>query len=237
MLKATLVRVLTAPSAAELWRLRADLLEAGVPPAAEVWEVVGEFGRFLDELATRSSSRNYSELASKMDISAISGFLAEQLLEQHDARELAVRVFSGILSEGLMVLATRQHVKAWAGELAAVYRGAAWFLYPALWRWAERLQPELPAAERRRLLDRVFDPLQAEEVSGEIKAALLGRLFQILLLGHLAAAVRAVPARAGDDPTRAVGSFSDASGGCNNCGEGTAKGLAPTGAADGEEES
>ncbi len=188
MLPAHLARVLAAPSAADLWRLRADLLESGVPPSAGVWAVLDEFHRFLDELETRTSSRNFSELASKMDISAISGVLLEHLLEPGDARELAVRVLSGVLGEGLMVAATRQHVKAWAGELAAVHRGAAWYLYGALWRWAEGLRPELPAADRRQLLDRLLGPLTGE-APGDVKAALVGRLFQILLLSHLATSV------------------------------------------------
>lgn len=228
MLLATLARVLTSPSSAELWRLRADLLQAGVHRGTEVWQVLDEFNGFLDRLATSTSSRNLSELASKMDVSAVSGVLLEQLLEKHDPRELAVRVLSGVLSEGLMVLATRQHVRAWQGELAAVTRSAAWYLYGAMWRWAEGLRPELDAAERRRLLDRVFEPLLDRESSESVQVALAGRLFQVLLLSHLAAAVRS-PSEG------APRAFAPCTGGWHNQGQETAETMAPVGAWDGEE--
>lgn len=228
MLLATLARVLTSPSTEELWQLRADLLEAGVDGEADVWGVLDEFHGFLDRLATSTSSRNFSELASKMDVSAISGVLLEQLLEKHDARELAVRVLSGILSEGLMVLATRQHVRAWQGELAAVFRGAAWYLYGAMWRWAEGLRPELESGERRRLLDRLFVPLLDRHSPEAVQAALVGRLFQVLLLSHVAAAIRAPEGQLPVDVAGAGARW-------HNQGQEKAEAINPVGAWDGEE--
>lgn len=180
-----LEKALSSPSAGDLWRLRAELLEAGLPPESRVWPVLDEFQRFLDELATSTSSREYSELASRLDVGAVSGVLLDHALSESEAEELALRLVTGLLSEGLMVLATRQHVKAWEGEAAAVHRGAAWYLYGELWRWAERLKPDLPAAERRRLLDSLFAPVRSDEATGFTKAVLLGLMFQILLLSHL----------------------------------------------------
>ena len=69
----TLSAVLTSPSPGALWSLRADLLESGVPADASVWSVIGEFHGFLDHLAAGISSREYSHLASKMDIGAVGG--------------------------------------------------------------------------------------------------------------------------------------------------------------------
>jgi hypothetical protein len=185
-LREATVGVLTAPSPRGLWDLRSRLLEAGVPAGDPVWDIVGEFHRFLDELGTRSSSREYSQLASKLDISAVGGVIVEQLLEPEDPAETSMRLLSALLSEGLMVLATRQHVKAWEGELSAVYRSAAWYLYGELWHWAEGLKPDLSAADRRRLLDRLLSPALSAETDGTTKAVLLGSLFQVLLLHHLA---------------------------------------------------
>ena len=125
--------VLTSPTPAGLWELRSGLLEAGVPSEDPIWSVVGEFHRFLDELGTRSSSREYSQLASKLDISAVGGVVVEQLLEPEDPAQTSMRLLTALLSEGLMVLAARQHVKAWEGELSAVYRSAAWYLHGELW--------------------------------------------------------------------------------------------------------
>lgn len=193
-LRDALERVLTAPETKGLWRLRAELLEAGLPEDSRVWPVLDEFQQFLDSLATGSTSREYSELASKLDISAVGGVVLENLLEKGAAEDLGVRLLSGILSEGLMIAATRQHVKAWGAELDAVYRRAAWFLYGELWRWARDLKPDLPASERRRLLDRLFTPVHSDEASGLSKATLLGLLFQILLLSQLSAEAPNLPA-------------------------------------------
>jgi hypothetical protein len=116
-LSANLRHALTSPTAEGLWRLRGDLLETGLTPETRTFRVLGEFASFLDELATSTSSREYSHLASMMDIGALGGVVLEQLLEPTSADQLAQRVLAGALSEGLMVLATRQHVKAWEEEL------------------------------------------------------------------------------------------------------------------------
>jgi hypothetical protein len=182
----SLTKVLSAPTAADLWQLRADLLEAGADPRSRVWSVLDEFHDFLDRIATTSSSRECSHLASKMDISAVGGVILEQVLDSEDADALAERLFSGLVSEGLMVAATRQHVKAWEGELAAVYRSAAWFLYGELWQWSCGRQPDLSPEQRRELIERLLAPVHAADTPGSHKAVLLGLLFQILLLTSLA---------------------------------------------------
>jgi len=179
-----LAAVLRSPTVDTLGAFRADLLEARVPSEAPVWTVVDEFRGFLDQLATSTTSREYSELASKLDIGAVGGVVLEHILEEANVRELGLRLLTGALSEGLMVLATRQHVHAWEGEIDAVYRDAAWFLYGELWRWTEHSKPELPACERRRLLDALFTPLRSETTGGFHKAVLLGLLFQVLLIGR-----------------------------------------------------
>jgi hypothetical protein len=187
--RAALLAALAAPRAGDLWKLRAELLEAGVPADSEVWPVLGGFRDYLDRMETGTSSREYSELASKMDIGAVGGIALEQILESEDGRDLAQRLLMGLVSEGLMIAATRQHVKAWKGELASVYRSAAWFLYEHLWRWAEEKKPDLPPGERRKLLDRLFAPLHDPETSEEEKTILAGRLFQVLLAARCADAL------------------------------------------------
>ena len=178
-------RVLSSPTAGDLWQLRSEMLEAGLPAGARAWVVLDEYHRFLDQIATATTSREYSDLASKLDIGSLSGIVLDRLLEPKDARQLTLSLLSGVLSEGLMVLATRQHVKAWGEGLAAVYRGAAWFLYAELWRWAEEQKPDLPASDRRELLDRLFEPVHSREEPGFPKAVLLGYLFQLLLVTYL----------------------------------------------------
>jgi len=190
-LRDSLVAVLAEPTADRLWTLRADLLEAEVPAGAGIWSVLDRFHEYVDRLATGLSSRDYSNLASKMDISAVGGVVLEQILETEDPLSLANRLFSGLISEGLMVLATRQHVKAWEGELGSVYRAAAWGLYEELWKWTSERNPSLEPAERRRLIERLLAPLHAAETPPPVKAILIGRLFQVLLAAHVTRVARA----------------------------------------------
>jgi len=178
----SLTEMITAPSTAGLWRLRGDLLASGVPPDRHSCLLIAAFHDYLNRLQTGTSSRDFSHLASKLDISAISGVILERLAEAGDSSEMAMGILSGALTEGLMVLATRQHVHAWEGELSAVHRDAAWFLYDQLWRWTVERSPDLAPEDRRLLLDGLFEPALAPAGSGLIKAVLLGRLFQILIV-------------------------------------------------------
>ncbi len=183
-LREGLTGTLTHPTPEALWRLRADLLEAGVTPGARVWRVLEEYQRFLQSVLTGSTSRHYSELASKLDIGSITGVVVDRFFEAKDARSLARSLLSGFLSEGLMVLATRQHVRAWEESLGAVCSCASWFLYQELWDWSQEKNPELASEERRRMLDRLFMPLCSKEAAGPSKAVLIGALFQLLLLSR-----------------------------------------------------
>ena len=160
----SLETALTSPTPTALRVLRADLLEGGAAPDDPTLEILGEFHAFLDGFATATSSRDLNHLASKLDIGAIGGVVLEQLFESPDPKDLAMRVLTGGLSEGLMVLASRQYVRAQEGELAALFRNVAWGLYHRLWRWTEEANPDLEAPERRRLLDRITGINQLDEV-------------------------------------------------------------------------
>ena len=93
--------------------------------------------------------------------------MASELVEAEDAAELARRLLAGAITEGLAVLATRQHVKAWRGELASVYRETAGSLYDELWNWAARRKPELDAGERCRLIDLLLAPARNESPTAD----------------------------------------------------------------------
>ena len=181
----SLALVASAPSPAGLWGLRGDLLGEGVPPESPVVRVIGSFHDYLDRISTGISSRDYSHLASKLDISAISGVILERLAEAEDSEDMAMGILSGALTEGLMVLATRQHVRAWEGELESVHRSAAWTLYDELWRWSSERNPELSPDQRRPLIDALLEPATSHETSGLVKAVVIGRLFQIMVISRL----------------------------------------------------
>ncbi len=191
-LRDSLTTALKNPTAAGLWPLRADLLEEGVPQGARIWEVIGQYQQFLEQLSSCMSSRHYSDLASRLDIGSISGVIIERLLEPQGGRELALSLLTGALSEGLMIAATRQHVKAWEQGTATHIKSTAWYLYGELWRWTEEMKPELPAAERRRQLDHIFGPVLNADLDCACKAVILGFLFQLLLIGHV---FEAMPAK------------------------------------------
>jgi hypothetical protein len=121
----SLVIILREPSAAAVWELRAELLASGLSPGARIFELLAEFHRFLDHLETGAASRDHSERASLMDIGSFGAVVAADLLEAEESPDLARRLLAGALTEGLAVLATRQHVKAWRGELALGRRAQA----------------------------------------------------------------------------------------------------------------
>ncbi len=186
----SLALVLSEPSRECLWRLRGDLLGEGVSPDAPLITIIGAFHAYLDRIQTGISSRDFSHLASKLDISAISGVILERLAEAGDSQDLAMGILSGALTEGLMVLATRQHVRAWEGELESVHRGAAWRLYDELWRWSSQRNPEIEPFERRALIDALLEPAMSPETSGLVKAVIIGRLLQLVIASEV---VREVP--------------------------------------------
>ncbi len=179
-------QVLTSPTPEALWELRADLLERGAPVGFPLLEIIGEFHEFLDRFATSTSSRDLNHLASKLDICAVGGVVLENLFEGCESKNLAMRVLTGGISEGLMVLASRQYVIAQEGELASLFSSTGWTLYQRLWRWATDANPELEAAQRRQLLDQLTAPLRDTGTAIAVKAVLAGRLFQVLVLAHIA---------------------------------------------------
>lgn len=181
-----LLALIAAPSPDTLRRLRGVLLEAGLVPDAEVWATLDHFFQFLNELAANATSRQYSHFASLLDIGAVGSVAVQNLLSADDGEpggpQIWKRLLAGGLSEGLMVLAARQYVKAWEGEMAAVYRAAAWNLTQHLWRISSQMRPEMPAGDRRHLLERLLAPAGDESLPGTARAALIARLYQVVLL-------------------------------------------------------
>jgi hypothetical protein len=141
----------------------------------------------LDRLETGSASRDHSERASLMEVGSLSGVVASELIEADAAGERARRILAGALTEGLAVLATRQHVKAWRGELASVVREAAWNLHDELWEWAASRNPSLRPVERSRLIDHLLAPLREERAgwSEGARATLVCSLYLLLVVDAL----------------------------------------------------
>jgi len=180
----TLNTTLTNPTPDALWQLQGDLLAEGFPPDAPIMAVLDAFHIFLNELTASATAREYSHFASILDMGAVGGIAIQNLLESRDSEGWWQRLLVGGLSESLMIIAARQYVKAWDNEMTSDFNHAAWFLYRHYWQLSAEMQPDLDRSERRRLVDELLAPVHNPEINGTAKAALLGRLFQLLLLAN-----------------------------------------------------
>ncbi len=189
-LEATLAQVLARPMPDALWNLRIDLLALADRLPADrqgeaTWtlEIARQFYGYLTELRSKMTAREYSRFASRLDMGSVGALAVQDLVTERE--HLLESLFLGGLSEGLMVLATLQYVKAWESETALVHNQAIWWLFEGLWRLSREFRPEMPAAERQRLIDALLAPVRSEETAPAVKVALLVRLFQALLIGSL----------------------------------------------------
>lgn len=181
----SLSTVLTNPTPEALWRIQGDLLSEGVAPDAPVLAILDAFHNFLNELVASATAREYSHFASILDMGAVGGVAIQNLLESRDSEGWWQRLLVGGLSESLMIMAARQYVKAWDNEMGSDITQAAWFLYRQYWQLSVEMQPDLGSGMRRKLVDELLAPIHDPKTSGTAKAALLGRLFQILLMAKL----------------------------------------------------
>lgn len=180
-LAAALAEVLKRPDPAALVGLQEALLADAPAGAArsEALLTAGEFHSYLLDLRGRLTARQFSELASWLDVAAM-GLVAFEGFVAGQSADL-VGMATGLLAEGVMVVASRQHIKAWEAEAEAAHDRAAWHLRGAYWRLSEAGQPDLAPAERLRRLRLLVAPAESRAVSSA-KILLLGQLFQILLL-------------------------------------------------------
>ncbi len=182
----SLLMALSAPSPTVLWQLRSDLLEANLPHDMPIWNLLDEFHGFLNTLSASTTAHEYSKIATLLDIGAI-GFVAlEHVIDGNlSPSQLWRRLIAGSAGEGLMVLASRQYVKAFQAETIAVFRSSAWHLYQDLWQISTDTQPDLEVEVRRQVIDQLLAPIHDESVDQMVKVVLIGRLFQLLLVIRL----------------------------------------------------
>ncbi len=199
-----LSQALALPTPDALWNLRADVLALvdRLPPGRRSeadWtlETVRQFHSYLAELSSKMTAREYSQLASRMDMGSVGMLAVQDLITERE--HLLESLFLGGLSEGLMVLATLQYVKAWEAETALVHKQAMWWLFEGLWRLSREFRPNMAADERQKLIEGLLAPARSEETEPTVRAALLMRLFQVLLIGSLGwVATLSAPGEAAD---------------------------------------
>jgi hypothetical protein len=191
-LQETMRSIFSQPAPEDLVALQGALLASGQQGEAveRALEVAGRFFAYLGNLQSKIAARDYSELASRLDISAV-GVVALENMVSGDTETFWQRLFLGGLGEALMVGASRQYVNAWQVETGLVHQDAAWYLTEALWRTSREMQPDLPPEKRWQAIQSLLAPAYDPAVPAPAKALLLGRIFQILLLTYLAQLVPA----------------------------------------------
>jgi hypothetical protein len=152
--------------------------------AERALEVAGRFYVYLSDLQSKIAARDYSELASRLDIGAVGAVALENILGAEKDSFWRQLVLGGV-AEGLMVAASRQYVKGWEVETGVTHSHAAWYLGEALWRASAEMQPDLPAEQRWQAIQMLLAPAHTAEVPAPDKAVLLGRVFQMLLITYL----------------------------------------------------
>ncbi len=179
--------ILSKPTPEGLVALQGALLVCGPQDdaAARALETANQFHAYLSELQSKLTARDYSELASRLDIGAV-GAVALENVVSGEKEGFWQRLALGGVAEALMVAASRQYIKAWEVETRLVHSRAAWYLADALWRSSCEMQPNLEAERRWRAIQELLAPAHDPEVPAPSKAILLGRVFQILLITHVA---------------------------------------------------
>ena len=127
LLSETLVLVLRQPEVDNLIALQEAVLSC-LPPSTErdaALETVGHFYEYLLGLQQKLTARQYSELASWLDISAV-GLVAFESFLRGQVSGLA-DLMVGLAAEATMVVASRQYVKVWEVEAREVHAHAAWY--------------------------------------------------------------------------------------------------------------
>lgn len=179
--------ILVAPTPAALVALQGALFRAGVqgPALDDSLAIAAEFFVYLSDLQSKLTAKEYNEMASRLDIGAV-GMVALENLAATRREEFWQRLLLGGLGETLMVAASRQYIRAWDVETGLVHSRAAWYLAEALWRTSAELQPGLAPEQRWQAIHQLLAPAYDASVAAPAKAVLLGRIFQVLLLTHLA---------------------------------------------------
>ena len=189
-LETSLPLLLANPNPDTLWDLRADLLVlADRLPSAEraradwTLAIATRFHEYLSNLAATTTAHEFSQWASQLDMGSV-GLLALQDLVT-DRERLLRKLFLGGLSETLMVLASRQYVKAWQAEASHMHADTLWWLFEALWRSSRDLRPDLAADRCRSEIEALMSTARSPENPPALRAALVVGLFQAVLVASL----------------------------------------------------
>lgn len=180
-------RIMSKPTPQALIDLQGVLLTSQPPGSSvdQVLDICDHCYSFLTDLQSKLTAKQYSELASLLDIGAV-GLIALESLIAGGEKDFWLSLIMGGVAEGLMVAASRQYIKGWQVEAGLVFTQAVWYLNDALWHMSERMQPDASPQERWQAIQSLLAPARDPEIDSAQKAVLVGLVFQMLLLIHLA---------------------------------------------------
>lgn len=182
-LRTALDRVLTQPTAQDLWRLRGDLLLLGERETERPRQLLESFFSYLCDLESKASSRRASRWSAVLETSSVTSVGLQELV--HEQADAVQRLLGSAVTAVLEMSAAVLNTRAWEIEASSIHASAAWYLYDEYWEIAGALRANLPPAERRAELDRLFAPLLDAQVSAAVKSALLIYLYQSALVARM----------------------------------------------------
>ncbi|WP_119072423.1 hypothetical protein [Aggregatilinea lenta] len=178
-----LQRLLAAPDPDDLWRLHPLLLDWQDPRADAARDLAESFYTYLCVVRNKLTSLQYNEFAVALSAGAAGMAAVSETLEslREAPDQLFGNVLLGSLSGALETLAAYQYVKAWGTDYLSAHEQAAWALYTALWRLSAGLRPNLDTAARAALVESLLAPVRDLDLPDSVRAAMVVRLFQLLL--------------------------------------------------------
>ncbi|MBN1201825.1 MAG: hypothetical protein JXJ20_08220 [Anaerolineae bacterium] len=182
-----LQHILSEPSPDDLWRLHPHLLALDKPGAEPARELARQFYCYLGCLHSKLTSKQYSMVAAGLAAGSV-GILALQEMMRaaaEDRAHLIRDLLVGGLAETMELSSTVQHVKAWDTEFKLVHEEAIWHLYAELWQLSAETQPGLSHDKRAALIDSLLSAVRDSNTDNNLRAALIIRLFQVLLVLRL----------------------------------------------------
>jgi hypothetical protein len=182
-LKSSFDRLLTSPTADELWDLQKALLALAGPDAARARAVAQAFHSCLRNLESKSASRTASRLGAVLGSAAV-GTVSLQEWRHRQERGLE-KLLEGALPAVLEIGAAVQTAAAWEIEARLIYDEFAWFLYEELWDVSLTAQPELSADDRSGRIDAVLNPLLDPGLPDADRATLLADVFMAVLAARV----------------------------------------------------
>lgn len=182
-MRSTLERILTAPVPEDVWQLQKDLLALGGEAARQSREVASELYSCLRSMQSKTASRSASRRGAALGTAAVASVsLQEMFAAQEDPLK---GLLAGGLTAMLEVGSAFESAQAWEVEASLMYYDFAWYLYGELWDISLTARPELSVAQRQACTDLLLKPVMDREVADATKAALLVRLFQVVLTARM----------------------------------------------------